>query len=125
MLRKVIAASIVLVLCVGVAFADEIRGAITKVDGNKITFAKREGKGKDSKLGEPQTLPVAKNVKIVKGVRNQETKKFEAGDPIEGGLKHKMFSEIDAEKGLGALIITDSGNKQITEIRIMQRRKQN
>lgn len=122
MLRKVIAASLVLVLSVGVAFADEIRGVITKVEGGKVTFAKMEGRGKDAKKGEEMTLPVAKDVKVVKGKRNQETKKLEAGDALEGGLKHKMFASIP-ERGIGALIVTDDSNKKITEIRVMQRRQ--
>jgi hypothetical protein len=71
MLRKVIAASLVLVLSVGVVLADEIRAVITKVDGNKVTFAERKGKGE---RGEEQTLPVAPNVKIVQGKFNKETK---------------------------------------------------
>jgi hypothetical protein len=117
MLRKVIAASVVLLLSVGFVFADEIRAIITKVEGNKVTFAERKGKGEK---GEEQTLPVAKDVKIVKGKFNPETKKVEAGDPLEGGLQHKMFSEIP-EKGIGALIITE--DKKITEIRVGGRGK--
>jgi hypothetical protein len=112
MLRKVIAASLVLVLSVGVVFADEIRAVITKVEGNKITFAEMKGKGQK---GDEQTLPVAKSVKIVKGKFNRETKTFEAGDELPGGLKHKMFTDIP-EKGVRALIVTE-GNK-VTEIRV-------
>jgi hypothetical protein len=121
MLRKVIAASLVLVLSVGVCFAEEIRGVIIKVEGGKVTFAKLEGRGKDAKKGEEMTLPVAKDVKVVGLKFNQEAKKVEAGDAIEGGLKNKMFSEI-GEKGIRGTIITDEGNKKITEIRVMQRR---
>jgi hypothetical protein len=112
MLRKVIAASLVLVLSVGVVFADEIRAVITKVEGGKITFAEMKGKGE---RGDEQTLPVAKNVKIVKGKFNRETKTFESGDELPGGLKHKMFTDIP-EKGVRALIVTEG--KKITEIRI-------
>jgi hypothetical protein len=122
MLRKVLAASLVLILSVGVAFADEIRGVITKVDGNKVTFAKMEGRGKDAKKGEEMTLPVAKDVKVVGMKFNQETKKAEAGDAIEGGLKHKMFTTI-GERGVRGVIVTDAGNTKITEIRVMQRRQ--
>jgi hypothetical protein len=112
MLRKVIAASLVLVLSVGVVFADEIRAVITKVEGGKVTFAEMKGKGQK---GDEQTLPVAKNVKIVKGKFNRETKTVEAGDAIPNGLKNKMFTDI-SEKGVRALIITE--DKKITEIRI-------
>jgi hypothetical protein len=112
MLRKVIAASLVLVLSASVVFADEIRAAITKVEGNKITFAEMKGKGE---RGDEQTLPVAKNVKIVKGKFNRETKTVEAGDELPGGLKHKMFTDIP-EKGVRALVVTEG--KKITEIRV-------
>ena len=117
MLRKVIAASFVLVLSVGVLFAEELRGVITKVDGNKITFVEIKGKGQK---GDEQTLTAAKNVKVVKGKFNKDTKSVEAGDELEGGLNHKMFSNI-SEKGVRALIVTEG--KKITEIRVFGRGK--
>lgn len=111
MLRKVIAASLVLVLSVGVVFAEEIRAVITKVEGNKVSFYKMEGKGKDAKkTGDEITLP-AKDVKVVR------MKKGEDPMPVEEGLKHKMFTEI-TEKGVRATIVTDDDNKKITEIRL-------
>lgn len=116
MLRKVIAASLVLVLSVGVVFADEIRAVITKVEGNKITFAKIEGKGKDAKKGEEQTMTAIKDVKVVRA------KKGEEPVALEGGLKHKMFADI-SEKGVRAMIVTDGDNKKITEIRIFGGKK--
>jgi hypothetical protein len=116
MLRKVIAASFVLVLSVGVVFADEIRGVITKVDGNKITFAETKGKGQK---GDEQTLTTTKDVKVVKGKFNKESKTVEAGDEIEGGLTSKTFTNI-SEKGVRALIVTK--DNKITEIRVMQGR---
>lgn len=122
MLRKVIAASLVLVLSVGIAFADEIRGVITKVDGNKVTFHKMEGRGKDATKGPEQTLPAVKNVKVVKAKFNPETKKAEVGDALEGGLSHKMFSNI-GERGVRATLVTDADNKNITEIRVMGGRR--
>jgi hypothetical protein len=117
MLRKVVAASFVLVLSVGVVLADEIRAVILKVEGNKVTFAEAKGKGQ---RGDEQTLPVAKNAKIVKGKFNKETKSVEVGDPLEGGLKHKMFTDI-SEKGVRAMIITE--DKRITEIRVFGGKK--
>jgi hypothetical protein len=112
MLRKVVGALFVLVLGLGIALADEIRAIIIKVDGNKVTFAENKGKGEK---GPEKTLPAADNVKVLKGKFNQETKKLEAGDPLEGGLKNKMFSNI-GERGVGATIKTDADNKKITEI---------
>src|SRR5262249_6795291 len=99
----------------------------TKVDGDKITFAevKGGGKGKGGKgkggaieKGDPKTLPVTSTLKVVKGKFDKETKKMEAGDPIENGLKNDMFTKSDSEKGVLATIITDSDNKNSTEIRV-------
>lgn len=117
MLRKVVAASLVLIVSVGFVLADEIRAVITKVEGNKITFRELKGKGQK---GDEQTLPVSSKVKVVKGKYNKETKSLEAGDELEGGLKHKMFSDI-SEKGVRATIITT--DKKITEIRVGGRGK--
>jgi hypothetical protein len=121
MLRKCVSAAFILVVCVSFTLADEIRAVITKVDGNKVTFAEVKGggrgKGKVEK-GEPKTLPVTASVKVVKSKFDPDTKKTVAGDPIENGLKNEMFSKIDAEKGLQATIVTDSDNKNITEIRV-------
>ena len=68
------------------------------------------------------SLPVADNVKVLKGVYDKDTKTVKAGDPIEGGLKSDTFTKIDAEKGVRATIITDADNKKITEIRVGGRR---
>ena len=116
MLRKVVCAAFVLVLCVGFTLADEIGALITKVDGDKVTITEMKGFGKDAEKGKTMTLPVAKDAKVVKGKFNKETMKMEAGEAIEGGLKDKMFTEI-GEKGVRATVITDKDNKTITEIR--------
>src|SRR5438128_440185 len=121
MLRRIVSAAVILVLCVGITLADEIRAVITKVDGDKVTFAEvkgggGKGKGKGEK-GESKTLPVTTTVKVVKGKYDKDTKKLEAGDLIEEGLKNKMFSDI-SEKGVQATITTDADNKNITEIRV-------
>lgn len=122
MLRKIVCVGVILTLSVGVVFADEFGALITKVEDNKVTFYPFEGKGKDAKKGEEKTMKVAKDVKIVKGKFNKEAKKFEAGDEIEGGLKHKMFAEIP-EKGIFAFIATDDDNKRIKEIRVFGGKK--
>jgi hypothetical protein len=109
----VLAASLVLVLSVGVVFAEDIFARITKVEGNKVTFTEFKGKEK----GEEQTLPVAKSAKIVNGKFNKETKSVEVVDEVEGGLKNKMFTDI-TEKGIVARITTE--DKKITEIRVLR-----
>jgi hypothetical protein len=117
MLGRIVCFAVVFSLSAGVVFADEFGAIITKVDGNKITFTPFKGKGKDAVKGEEKTMKVGKDAKVIKGKFNKETKEFEAGDAIEGGLKHKMFSEIP-EKGYFARIITDDDNKKIKEIRV-------
>jgi len=119
MLRKVVGALFVAVFCIGITLAGEIRAIITKVEGDKVTFAENKGKGE---RGPEKTLPVSPTVKVVKGKFNKETKKVEAGDAIEGGLKHKMFSTI-SEKGINATIVTDADDKHITEIRVVAGKK--
>jgi hypothetical protein len=118
MLRKLVGSAILLVFLAGVTLGDEIRAIVLKVEGDKVTFAERKGKGEK---GPEQTLPVAENVKVIKGKFNRETKTFEAGEPVAGGLKNEMFSKI-SEKGVGATIVTDD-SKKITEIRIIERKK--
>jgi|SRR5581483_3992935 hypothetical protein len=111
MLRKVVSAAVILVLCVGVTLADEIRVFITKVDNGKVTFQENKGKGE---RGESKTLPVDAKVKVVKGKFDKDTKKtVSTGEDIEGGLKNKMFTDI-GEKGVAATIITK--DNKITEI---------
>lgn len=117
MLRKVIAAAVVGVLFAGVAFADEIRAVITKVEGDNVTFAPLEGRGKKATKGPEKTLP-APGAKVVRGKFNKETKSFEAGKDLKNGLQHKLFSNPSG-KGVRALIVTDEGNKKITEIRVL------
>jgi hypothetical protein len=113
-MRKVVSAVVVLAFCGGVALSEEIRAIIIKIDGNKVTFAEAKGPGE---RGPEKTLPVADNVKVLRGKFNQGTKKLDAGDPLEGGLKNEMLSKIGA-KGVQATIITDPGNTKVTEIRV-------
>jgi hypothetical protein len=118
MLRKVVCVVAIMVLSVGVVFADQFGALITKVDGNKVTFYPF----KDKQKGEEKTMKAAKDVKIVKAKFNKETKTIEAGDEIEGGLKSKMFAEIP-EKGIFGQITTDDDNKRIKEIRVFAFKK--
>jgi hypothetical protein len=114
MLRKVVGVAVVMALCVGFTLAEEIRAVITKVDGDKVTFAESKGKGEK---GPEKTLPVDASVKVVKAKFNRDTKKLEAGDPLEGGLKNELFKEI-GERGRFGTIVTDAENKKIVEIRV-------
>lgn len=117
MLRKLLCAGFVAAVVVSLAVADEFGASIRKVDNGKVTFVKfKKGTG-DKKFevdGEPQTLPVADNVKVQGSKFNKDEKKLETTD-LEGGLKNERFKNI-GEKGVVARITTDDG--KITEIRL-------
>lgn len=118
MLKRLVGALVVMGVCLGIALAEEFRNVtISKIDGDKVTFAKVK-KGGD-KVDE-QTLTAAPNVKVVKGKYNEDTKKVDAGDAYDGGLK--TLSEKLGDKGKQATIITDD-NKKIIEIRVGGKKK--
>lgn len=111
------AAAIVSVLLAGfgLASADEFFGAIKKIDGNRITVTKFAVIAKGEKPPPPAevTLTVADSCKVLsKGKLNFETKKLEPGEPVEGGIKNKLFKKATVT----ARIVTD-GDK-VTEIAI-------
>ena len=110
-MRKMIASAVVLVVGLSFVMADEFTGVIKKIDGNKITV-ERKKKGEEAK---EMTLN-ASGAKVVKGMFNKDTKKVEAGDVLEGGLKNEAVKE-----GAYAQFVTD-GDK-VSEVRIMQRKK--
>jgi len=122
MLRSFVCAGLALVLggvIAAVAFAADIRAVITSVDPDKgtVTFKERKGKGE---FGDSQTLPVAKDAKIVKGTFDKETKMLKAGDPIEGALKADVFSKDKiGEKGVGATITTTGEGDKATVTQII------
>jgi len=115
MLRKIVSVAVMLVLCVSVVMAGEYMGVITKVDGGKVTFTEMKGKEK----GDTKTFSIAKDVKVVTGKFDKETKKVVAGDPLEGGLKNELFTKI-GEKGVRAQIVTDKDDKAITSITVLK-----
>ena len=80
-MRKFVAASLVLVIAVAVAAADEFVGFVTKFEDGKMSVKKSKG----TEPPEEVTLKVADNVKIVRGKVNMDTKKIEAGEAFEGG----------------------------------------
>ena len=123
---KFIAASLVLVIAVASAAADEMTGFITRFEDGKMTVKKTKGTET-----EDITLKVADNVKIVRSKMNMNTKKLEAGEAFEGGKdalaklvketaeRVKKWTE-EGKKGFGlgvfASIVTE-GDK-VTEIRV-------
>lgn len=123
---KFVAASLILVIAVAVAAADEFVGFITRFEAGKMIVKK--SKGTET---EEVALKVADSVKIVRGKMNMNTKKIEAGEAYEGGKdalakqvketaeKVKKWTE-EGKKGFGlgvfASIVTE-GDK-VTEIRV-------
>ncbi len=125
-MHKFIAASLVLVIAMAGAAADEFTGFITKFEDGKMTVKKTKGTET-----EDVTLKVADNVKIVRSKMNMNTKKMEAGEAYEGG-KDALTKQVkstaeqvkkwteEGKKGFGlgifASIVTE-GDK-VTEIRV-------
>ncbi len=120
MLRKFLCASLVLVLCVAITKAEEIRAIIFKVDPEKKTITyKLAPMKKGDEVGKDEvTVKFDDKVSVAKGMFNKDTKKVEKGDAIEGGLKSDMFTKIDDKKG-GRATLTTSGtgaDTMVTEI---------
>ena len=122
MFRKLACAMVVMVVSFGFVLADEFRGTITKVEGDKVTvqkYKKSEVKGKKGeKDGDPVTLTAAKDVTVAKG-KSAKGGKVEAGDKIEDGLKSDVFTKI-GEKGVNASVTTE-GDK-ITQILVIEKK---
>jgi len=114
-MRKFVCAATVVVLALGVALADDFAGAITKVDGKKVTVKK----GKD---GEAKEYTVASDVKVVyvKG-KVKKGEKPEAGDVVSEGLKNEAFSKA-GDKAVGAYFTTNDKG-EITHIYLKKGKK--
>lgn len=126
-MRKFVAASLVLVLSVAGAGAEEFVAFITKFEDGKMTVKKSKG----TEAPEEVNLKFDDTVKIVRSKVNKDTMKIEAGEAYEGGKdalakqvketaeKVKKWTE-EGKKGFGlgvfASIVTD-GDK-VTEIRV-------
>jgi ABC-type antimicrobial peptide transport system permease subunit len=103
MLRKIVCASVVLALSIGFAFAEDIKGRITKVDGNKITVTQ-----KGDETG--KVYDVSPDVKITRNVKGE--KKETTG----------LSSLKIGEKGVFATLTTDNSGK-VTAIQVMGGKK--
>lgn len=123
MFRKMMCAVFVMTVSMGLVAAEEFTATITKAGDGKITyqkFKKGEKGKKGEKDGDPVTIAVASDAKIVKGKFNKDTKKLEAGDAVEGGLKAEALTKASEEKGVFARITTDADNKKVTQIILFQ-----
>jgi len=104
MLRKILCAVAILAISLGVAMAEEIKGKITKIEGNKITVAtKADAAGK--------VLECVADCKVCKLEGTDKVK-------IDGGLGSVKIGE----KGKGATVITNNDGK-VTEIIFQGKKK--
>lgn len=126
--------------CSGIARADETFVTIQRVSGNQIAFVPdaggagrgmrgggdgaamapgQQGFGKGRRGGvaivKPTILSVPAAAKITSAMRERRTSEFRVGAELAGGLKHRVFQEMQAP--LSARIVTE-GNR-ITEINVI------
>src|SRR6516162_5127792 len=120
MVSKSVCALVAMIAAIGIAAADELLVQITKVDGNKITYQKYE---KGQKVGDAVTIEVTTDAKSAEGKRAVGDKKFMAGDPIEGGLKNKLFPKDAGDKGVTVAITTSDDNKAVNQILVLRNKK--
>ena len=120
MLRNLLVSMFAMVVCISLVAADEFSAVVTKADADKgtVSFFKTK-KGK--KDGDEMTLPLAKDAKVAQG-KKDDTKKFVAGDKIEGGLKASVFQKI-GDKGVSVRITTADDNKSVTQLLVTQKKK--
>ena len=111
MFRKLACAVAVLALSFGIAAAEELRGRITKIEGNKLTFAAFNKETK--KLEDAKTYDVGADVKVSKRDKKEKVS-------VTGGLKAEELSKI-GEKGIGATINVNDG--KVSEIILGGRKK--
>ena len=125
MFRKLVCSMFVMVIGIGFVAADEFTATITKVDGDKITYQKfKKVKGKAPEKDGDAVEITAKGAKVTFGAVDKDTKKFVAGDAIEGGLKNDMFAKI-GDKGVNARLVTEGDGKdaKVTLIGITKKKK--
>src|SRR4051794_31889406 len=105
MLRKFVCAVAILGFSLGLALADELKGKITKIDGDKITF---QAFNKETKKLDAEKVFDAKGAKVVKMDKKNKV-------DVAGGLKaEELGKDKLGDKGVNATITTE-GDK-VTEI---------
>ena len=92
-MRLIATALTLFVFGVGVLNAENFWCSVKKVDGNKVTLNRSTKKEKLDNV----TLTTTENCKVTKAHWNKEKKKWEAGDPIEGGLKSNVLTKLAGE----------------------------
>jgi len=98
---------VALVLCLGAVLADEIVGAIVKVDTAKKTVTVKDKDGKET------TYDVANDAKIT-------LRGGKGGEPPPGTLENlnkAVEKAADAGRGFNATLTRDEKTKKITDIK--------
>lgn len=126
--------------CSGLARADETFVTIQRVSGNQIAFVPdaggagrgmrgggggaamapgQQGFGKGRRAGgaavQPTIVTVPAAAKITSAMRERRTSEFRVGVELAGGLKHRVFQEMQAP--LAARIVTEEN--RVTEINVI------
>lgn len=124
---------------VGLAQADETFVTIQRINGNQLTVIKSDsgsgrgvrggaaagkavgpmrpgfGSGRPGAATQPTVITVPADAKITSAMRERRTFEFRVGAELAGGLKHRVFREM--QEPLAARIVTD-GNR-VTEINVI------
>ena len=111
MLRNLVCASLVVAMTFALVSAEEIKGKLTKIDGDKISVNVGATK---TEAGEAKTFDVLKDVKVYKVEKKTKT-------DVAGGLTAAEFKDI-GKKGLYVRLNVNGDNK-VTEITIGGKKK--
>jgi hypothetical protein len=112
-MQRLIAVALLFVMTIGFAVAAEVKGKVKMVDGDKLVVT--VGKKGDTK---DETYVIPASAKILQGKFNKDTKKFEAGDPVDGGLKsvkEGSFVTLEVDGDKVSQVIVGGGKKKKTE----------
>ena len=111
MFRKILCAVVVLGFTFGMVLAADYNGKIVKISPESVTFQTFDKETK--KFGDAKSYPIAKDAKFFTGKKDDKK-------AIEGGAKASIFKDIDATKGLGAVISVN--DNKVTEIRVREKK---
>lgn len=109
-MRMIVSLGLFLVLTLGAASGEEIKGKIIKIDDKGVTLLV-----KNSTDDKGKTYVFAKDCKF-----NQKNK--DAKDEIKDGFKGEVFQNLPA-KGISATITTNDKN-EATEVLVTKKKKQ-
>jgi len=118
MLRRSLAAALVMFVITGFVLAEDIRGLIVKVDGDKITVKSRN---KDKETVE-KTYTLSKDVKITKAgkTKDDEPTKLTKDELKDLSKKTIKIGDKDVEGVFATITIKDD---EATEIKVGLARK--